>query len=177
MGDNQPRSNLQKLTFSDLEMVRNWRNNPEVRKYMYTQHEISSDEHVAWYSKVSNDPLKTILIYRDNNKRAVGCVNLTFSESTKHCNWGFYLSPNAQKGDGAKMGFKVIQYVFEMTDTVKLRGEVLEFNERSIRYHLRLGFRQEGGSVKRRFDEKKSHDVIHFGMNSRDYIAAKSGNN
>jgi hypothetical protein len=49
-------SGLRPMREADLDMVRRWRNAPDVRKNMYTTHEISPEEHRAWWERISADP-------------------------------------------------------------------------------------------------------------------------
>jgi UDP-4-amino-4,6-dideoxy-N-acetyl-beta-L-altrosamine N-acetyltransferase len=54
---------LRAMNDNDLKMVLNWRNQPEVRQRMFTRHEISMEEHQAWWNKTKNDVTKCWLIY------------------------------------------------------------------------------------------------------------------
>lgn len=50
MPDSTPMpSHIRPMVYADLERVLAWRNHPDVRRYMYTQHEITLDEHQRWY--------------------------------------------------------------------------------------------------------------------------------
>ncbi len=40
---------LRPMTVSDLESVLKLRNHPEVRRYMFTRHEIATEEHALWF--------------------------------------------------------------------------------------------------------------------------------
>ena len=45
---------LRSIGDDELELMRSWRNEPAVRANMYTQHEISREEHLAWWEKINN---------------------------------------------------------------------------------------------------------------------------
>ena len=64
-----------KLSEIHLEMVRNWRNSPEVSKYMYTNQYISEQDQVSWFEKVKDDSTKAYWVIKIGDKY-VGVVNL-----------------------------------------------------------------------------------------------------
>ena len=47
-----------KLEEEHLEMVRKWRNSPDVSKYMYTDQYISEEDQVNWFNNVKHDPTR-----------------------------------------------------------------------------------------------------------------------
>lgn len=138
--------NFVKIEESDLEMIRQWRNSPEVGQYMYTDTEISPDQQKEWFKKISSEEdSKYWIIEFQKKKLGVAClVNIDFNHSK--CFWGFYLGDTSirGKGIGAKVEYNVLKYVFEELKLNKLCGEVLYFNEKVIKMHEKFGFKQEG---------------------------------
>ena len=39
---------IREIELKDLDAVLRWRNDPAIRRYMLTQHEITVDEHAQW---------------------------------------------------------------------------------------------------------------------------------
>ena len=62
------------------------------------------------------------------------------------------------------MGTLALKYAFEQRNFRKIFATVLDFNVRSIRYHLRLGFKEEGVLRSHHFDGETYHDVHCFGL-------------
>lgn len=158
---------LRPMLDSDLELVLSWRNHPDIRRYMYTQHEISLDEHTNWFNKASMDPTYSLLIFEVGN-RPLGFVNIQIIKDMV-ADWGFYTSPDAPKGIGLKLGKSALDYAFNNIGLHKLCGQALGYNEASKRFHLRLGFNEEGLLKQHHFDGHKYHDVICFGLIKSDY--------
>ena len=104
-------SKLRVMTEADLEQVLLWRNHPEVRRYMYTSHEISMDEHRNWFIGASLDQALHLLIYEQEDK-PLGFVNFTRTRCREIADWGFYLAPEAPKGSGRKLGNSALNYAF-----------------------------------------------------------------
>lgn len=156
------------MTEADLEMVLRWRNHPEVRRYMYTTHEISPEEHAHWYRRAAVDPKKHLLIYEGNNE-PLGFVNITEINEDGIAEWGFYVSPDAAKGTGKNLGNVALSYAFKTLRLHKLCGQALDSNERSIRFHEQLGFQREGLLRHQHFDGHNYIDVICFGLLANEY--------
>jgi UDP-4-amino-4,6-dideoxy-N-acetyl-beta-L-altrosamine N-acetyltransferase len=145
---------LRKMTEADLSLVLTWRNSDRVRPMMYSDHVISSEEHRAWFARVSDrdDCHHRVFEY---DGRPVGVVNVSQIELLHgRCHWGFYLGEeNLPKGCGITMGVLALDFIFSDLRLHKVVGEVLASNSASLKYHHRLGFVDEG----RLFDHVKKN--------------------
>jgi UDP-4-amino-4,6-dideoxy-N-acetyl-beta-L-altrosamine N-acetyltransferase len=155
---------LREVTVEDLEMVRAWRNHPDIKKFMFTQKEVLPDEHAAWFERVKNDKSKKILIYMENTLPLGFIQFATIRNQDTIIDWGFYLSPNANKGTGTKMTKLGLGYAFNQLKAHKIFAEILEYNVPSIRLHQKLGFSQEGVLRDHYFDGQDYHAVLCFGL-------------
>jgi len=156
----------------DLEQVLAWRNHPEIRRYMYNKDEISLKEHTRWFYQESRDPEKRLLIF------SIGTSPLGFVKIHQIANggigeWGFYVAPGSPKGSGNQLGKSAIEYAFNEVGLRKLCGYVLVFNQRSVQFHLKLGFCQEGLLRKQHFDGQQYHDVVFLGLLLSDWLSKK----
>ena len=88
--------------------------------------------------------------------------------------WGFYAAPDAPHGTGSALGHAVLQHAFQTLKLHKLCGQAIAFNERSIRFHLKLGFLKEGLFQKQHFDGNNYHDVWCFGLLANSWQAKHS---
>jgi UDP-4-amino-4,6-dideoxy-N-acetyl-beta-L-altrosamine N-acetyltransferase len=155
---------VRRMTEADLEMVLAWRNHSDVRRWMYTTHEISMQEHRNWFAACDADPHRHLLIYEVAGA-PTGFVNLTRIKGTDVAEWGFYLAPDAPSGSGGAFGKAVLRHAFEQLGLYKLSGHALATNERSIRFHRRLGFQDEGVRREHHVDaEGVRHSVACFGL-------------
>lgn len=154
---------LRVMTEADLEKVLQWRNHQDVRRYMYTTHEISLDEHRKWFAGASKNSAIKLLIYEQGEK-AQGFVNITRTRSPEVADWGFYLAPSAPKGSGRELGKQALTYAFSDMGLHKVCGQALGFNERSIAFHKNMGFIEEGRLREQHFDGNQFHDVVCFGL-------------
>jgi UDP-4-amino-4,6-dideoxy-N-acetyl-beta-L-altrosamine N-acetyltransferase len=158
-----PQQWVRPMTAADLERVLVWRNNLEIRRYMYTQHMISLEEHVRWFEKASQDPKRHLLMF-ESNAIPLGFINIHQIAPGGIADWGFYAAPDAPKGTGRQLGIATLRYAFTEAAVHKLCGQALIYNERSIRLHQSLGFQQEGILRQQHFDGLNYHDVMCFGL-------------
>lgn len=158
------------MTEEDLERVLAWRNHENVRCYMYTQHEISFAEHKRWFDQASQDSSRHLLVF-ESDAVALGFINMHRIAPGGVAEWGFYAAPDAPKGTGRQLGQAALHYAFNCAGLHKLCGRALAYNERSIKFHLNLGFLQEGVLREQHFDGQNYHDVVCFGLLASDWQA------
>lgn len=135
---------LRLATDLDQHKILAWRNDPNIRSMMYTQHEISLDEHNAWWQrvKISNDHLAFMYISDGIETGFVSFSQVSRLSGTAF--WAFYASPNAPRGTGSKMEFLALERAFSVENLRKLNCEVIGKNSRVIQLHEKFGFQQEG---------------------------------
>ncbi|NTW68474.1 MAG: UDP-4-amino-4,6-dideoxy-N-acetyl-beta-L-altrosamine N-acetyltransferase [Chlorobiaceae bacterium] len=161
------------MTAADLESVLKLRNHAEIRRYMFTQHEISKEEHRSWFDRASQNTGVELLVFElDNNC----CGFVQFKATPFHgvVDWGFYAAPDSPKGTGRKLGAAALKHAFEKEYLYKICGQALHWNKPSIEFHKSLGFFQEGVLRDQYFDGTDFHDLICFGMLKRDWVAKES---
>ena len=159
---------LRPLEASDLERVLAWRNHPDVRKNMYTTHEISRAEHHAWWSKVEHDKTKQYFVCVDGDE-PLGVVNFVdIHPHNKTATWAFYSGVLDRRGLGSQMETLALDYAFGQLGLEKLSCEVLAFNAPVIRLHKKFGFRVEG--VFRR--HHAGHDIYRLAIFKPDWHGA-----
>jgi len=162
---------LSSLNKEDLELVRNWRNSPEVAKYMYTDNYITQQQQQDWFNKINSDSSKQYWIIKYDNKK-VGVASLTdINTLFSSCYWAFYLGDSSIRGAGigSKVEYNILEYVFEELQLNKLRCEVLAINNKVVQMHEKFGFRREA-FYRQHFKKNEAfHDVIGLAILNRDW--------
>lgn len=164
---------LRKMATSDLDMIRSWRNNPDVRRFMYTRHEISKDEHTLWWQRVSelNNFVSLIFEYNNVSMGYVSFSNINILD--KKCDWAFYLSKDAIRGIGSLVEFLALEYAFEKILINKLKCEVFSFNQSVIKMHHKFGFSEEGVLRREHFYDGEFFDICLLASFREDWLANK----
>ncbi|MFZ5632095.1 MAG: UDP-4-amino-4,6-dideoxy-N-acetyl-beta-L-altrosamine N-acetyltransferase [Bacillota bacterium] len=159
---------------ADLEKVLEWRNSDRIRAVMFTDRLITMDEHRAWYEGIKNDENTLCFIFEVQGSPA-GVVNVVgIDRRNGRCSWGFYLGEaGAPRGTGTAMGLLALEYVFEVLGLRKLCGEVLASNTKSIEFHKKLGFVEEGRFIKHVLKDGKYEDVVAMALFNEDWVRIK----
>ena len=135
---------ISKCTDEQIKSVLDIRNQPSIRQSMYTEHEISLDEHLAWLKKSIRDKRQIIfVVFVSNLVSGVVSVNEIDRLHLKS-DWAFYLDENVRGGLGATLEFNLINFVFDDLGLEKLNCEVLETNSAVVKLHKKFSFTEEG---------------------------------
>ncbi len=155
---------LQHLKESDLEMVRGWRNAPDVRRVMFTDHLISAEEHRRWWRGLKADGTREVLVFLADGQ-PLGVINFfDIDRVARSCHWGFYLGDAAALSNRNKVTVwiavegEAIAYAFEELGCESLHCETYSFNVAVLQMHERFGFRRTG--VERRERNGIDEEVI-----------------
>lgn len=159
---------IRPMEAEDLSLVLSWRNHDSVRKMMLSPQLISPEQHQQWFATMSRDKLRQLLIF-ERDHRPAGFVQFTLPQAGGVSEWGFYVDPKSQSGTGQQMGKAALAYAFERLGLHKIYGQVLLYNERSIRFHQRLGFGHEGVLREHHYDGAHYHDIWCFGLLKTDW--------
>jgi UDP-4-amino-4,6-dideoxy-N-acetyl-beta-L-altrosamine N-acetyltransferase len=161
--------NLRYINKNDLDYILEWRNHINVRKFMFAQHKITNKEHNKWYINSINDKKKHLLVYEEYNK-PYGFMNFTEILDSKVANWGFYLSPESKKGMGRRLGLASLSFAFTEIKLHKICGQAISYNEKSIKFHEHLGFKNEGIQKDQYFNKNNYYDLYNFGLLRSEWI-------
>lgn len=169
-----PTGILRAVTDRDLELMRSWRNHPDIASKMYTRHTISAEEHRTWWARTSERDDQAFFIY-ECGEEPLGVVGFTqIDERNSNCFWAFYASPSAPRGTGSRMEFLALEHVFRTLRLHKLSCEVLAFNEPVIGLHKKFGFQVEGVFRDQHQLNGKHVDIIRLGLLQREWYATRT---
>ena len=124
-------THLRKLEESDLDIILSWRNHDEIRKYMMNDSLITYQDHLQWFKNNQNRVDRLFYVF-EYNSVPKGYVSYQKIENSLAYEWGFYISPNSEKGMGTLLGEIALKYAFEQLDCEKIFGQVLSFNQKSM---------------------------------------------
>ena len=166
---------LRPLKPADEDRLYAWRNSPEVAAFMYTEHQITPEEHARWFAGIAGDPKRD---YRIIEVDGVACGPANFYDIDRvqgRASWAYYLAdPSVRgKGVGGYVEFLMIERAFGELGLRKLWCEVLITNEAVWKLHQKFGFRQE--ALLRAHVVKAGHpvDVMGLGLLAEDWAAAR----
>lgn len=162
---------LTNIEREDLELIRGWRNNEDVSKYMYTSDNISSEQQRNWFQMVQTDTTQKYWMITYQGKKLGVAFLYSIKPSHQTCYWAFYLGDVSIRGAGigSKVEYNIISYVFDQMNFNKLSCEVLVHNDKVILMHEKFGFRRESFFREHIYKDERFHDVIGLGLLKRDW--------
>lgn len=154
----------------ELLMVLDWRNDPEIRKFMFTTDEIKVSEHLEYARGLEGrEDRFYFIVIREGTY--IGSIAVTEADyRNKSTFLGIYARPDeAIKGAGQTLMHAICKIVFDAMEFHSLRLEVLESNERAIRFYEKFGFKTDG--VLREVYSKQGiyENVLIMSMLEREY--------
>ncbi len=164
-----------KLREKHLDLVREWRNSSEVSKYMYTDQDITEEEHQKWFYRVRKDPTKIYWIIEVNGTY-VGVINLyNINILNKRCYWAYYLSDLSVRGKGLGrlIELNILTYVFEKLELNKLSCQVMSWNDIVVKIHQKYGSKIEGNFRQHIFKGNKFYDIVCMGILKEEWLEIK----
>lgn len=166
-----PRVALRPLDNADSDRLLAWRNQPEVARWMYSDHVISPQEHAQWFARALVDPRRRYWVIEADD-RPVGLANL-YDLAPEHAraSWAYYLADPSTRGQGigAFVEYWVIEQVFGTLKLNKLWCEVLAENEAVWRLHEGFGFQREALFRRHVQKEGRPADVVGLGLLAADW--------
>lgn len=128
-----------KLRDMHLEQVLQWRTQPQITRYMFSDIEADMDKQKRWFEAISNDDTQLYWMIIAKNK-PVGLLSLNDINTVhRRCSWAFYIGDESASMLGMMLAPYVYQYVFEELKFNKLIGEVMEGNDKVRKMHLSYG--------------------------------------
>lgn len=154
--------------------VRTLRNQPDVRKFMYTSHEISEQEHANWLVSLQGNPRQQVFVVI-KDEQAVGVVSLNaINVLHKSADWAFYLDTGLQgKGVGSVVEFWMLDYAFGVAGLEKLNCEVLAMNATVVKMHQKFGFEIEGVRRQNVVKDGIRVDVVLLGITKSEWLSKR----
>lgn len=154
------------LSNEEREMVRNWRNNENIRKWMYTDHFISKEEHYRFLESLKQDKKNYYWLVKNKNNKYLGVMSFTRVDfKNRNAYFGIYSNPDEKiPGMGILLDMIAISLSFRIAKLHSLKLEVIEDNRQVVNLHQKMGFIEEGRLREFIVKDKIWKDVIVMGM-------------
>lgn len=164
---------LRAIKPEELELMLSWRNAPSVRSNMYTRHEISLAEHLAWWDRIQSRSDQQYFMYEYGSLPSGIVAFNEIDAANQNSSWAFYSSPQAPKGTGSRMEFLALEHAFNQIRLHKLCCEVLAFNMPVVRLHEKFGFKIEGILREQHRTENAFVDIYQLGILASEWAAKR----
>jgi RimJ/RimL family protein N-acetyltransferase len=132
---------LTQLIYSDIELVRNWRNQDFIRNNMEYQEIITSEQQISWFEKISQSDDYYFMIKTQNQAIGLAHINgVNPQDNSAHV--GIFIGESLFVGTGIsfKVSLLIFQFSFEELKLKVLFAKIKNDHQAAIAYNQFLGF-------------------------------------
>jgi len=169
---------LRQIEEEDLAKLRDWVNSPYIRAYTREYRPLNMLKQNRWLSSLITDQTNIMFVIEKlESSEAIGCCGLTY------INWkegqgevSIYIAEDKwqEKGFASEALQLLLKYGFCELRLHRVYATIFEYNERSIRFFEKHGFKFEGRHREARFWDGKFHDELVYGIIDREYFRKPS---
>jgi UDP-4-amino-4,6-dideoxy-N-acetyl-beta-L-altrosamine N-acetyltransferase len=128
------------LDAHDRDFILKMRNHPNVKKWMYTQDNISEASHTDFIKGLERDVKRYYFLVKHKAK-IVGTINFTSVGVQNSVEFGIYVNPfEIIKNSGRILEESASFYAFDKLRVSKITLEVLENNDRAVNFYKNNGY-------------------------------------
>ena len=163
---------LRPIKRSDISYFLKWFNDPEILQYLtlyLPMTEMSEEKFIEELgtTRARSDALFVIEVIEGASTKPIGNCGLHQIDSKDHnANFGIIIGEKDywSKSYGTEAAKLVINYGFQQLNLHRIYSNAVAFNERSIKLHKKIGFREEGCLRQAMFKNGQYHDLLQFGI-------------
>ena len=157
---------------ADISYFLKWFNDPEIVQYldMYLpMNEMGEEKFIEELgtTRADKDVLFVIEAIEGASNKPIGNCGLhQINQKDRDALFGIIIGEKDywSKGYGVEAARILINYGFQQLNLHRISSSAVAFNERSIKLHKKLGFREEGRLLQAMFKNGQYHDRIEFGL-------------
>lgn len=162
---------LRPITKTDISLFLKWFNNPELLQYISLYLPMTETEEEEWIKNIAQNPKDNVIfvieVIENSDKVPIGDIGL-FNINTKdqNCTLGIAIGEIDywSNGHGTEASKLIIDYGFKQLNLHRISSSAIEYNERSIKLHKKLGFKEEGRRRKIYFKNGQFWDELIYGL-------------
>jgi RimJ/RimL family protein N-acetyltransferase len=163
---------LRPVQRTDVNYFLKWFNDPEVTQYlgMYLpMTEMAEQKYIEELgtSRAATDAPFVVEAVDGDKSKPIGSIGLHRIKPKDHsATLGIAIGDKQywSKGYGTEAARLIIKYGFEQVNLHRISSSAWSFNERSLRLHLKVGFREEGRRREAVYKNGAYHDEVMFGL-------------
>lgn len=173
---------LRAIELSDLELLHNWANNPEIQYLLGGWHfPTNMEDQKKWFNTLDVNSKNQRFIIETTEKDIIGTANIVDIDwKNKNAFHGMLLGEKNTRGKGYALDtvMAIMRYAFEELGLERLDGSMIEYNIASIKFYTeKCGWKEEGRQRNWYFRKNKYWDRILVGITKEDYIELINRNN
>ena len=141
--------NIIELSNDEKEMILKWRNNKNIRKWMYNSIPISKSSHFEFIDRLKFDEKNRYFLVKDDFL-SIGVIYINNIDN-KSASLGLYTNPTL-KGKGSILMDLIINYAFDNLSLKILYIEVFKENQKAIKLYKKFNFREVSSKIEKNIE-------------------------
>jgi RimJ/RimL family protein N-acetyltransferase len=157
----------------DVPLLVRWMNDPEVTQYLGAHTPMLEADEEEWFEKLpkrkSSDIILTIVV----DGKAIGIMGLhDISWKNRTAETGTFIGEKEYwgQGYGSEAKMLLLDYAFNALGLRKICSSVFAYNERSLKYSLKCGYKEEGRLKDQHFQYGRYWDEILLAVFRNDWF-------
>lgn len=150
----------------DFDLFMKWINEPDIVRCLLRIPPVYREQQLAWFKSLPHAS-EIVFTIETFNREIIGMSGLERIDMVNGiaATWQI-IGDNQFRGRGLGTDAKklLLDYAFNTLRLEKIYAEIIAFNERSLHYNKKCGFREEGRLRNQIFREGKRHDLILLGI-------------
>ncbi|MBI2849978.1 MAG: GNAT family N-acetyltransferase [Chloroflexi bacterium] len=161
---------LRPVRRSDIQYFLKWFNDAEVVQYVDQCMPMTEMAAEKWIERMGTEQTQVYFVIEAVGGETTGpiggveLVNINPKDHNAMFSIAIGDKDSWSKGYGTEAGRLIIKYGFEQLNLHRIGSEVLAFNERSLRMHRSIGFKEEGRRRESCFGNGQYQDEVVFGI-------------
>lgn len=157
--------NFRGLSMKEREAVREMRNDPRIRAWMYNRKKISPAEHALFFRSIKKRENDFYWMVRSAGL-CLGVIYLNrIDYANRHAYLGIYANPFLEMKGKGRLLMDCLKYVgFKKGKLRTIKLEVIADNKKAIAFYKNNGFAREGRLKEYVFDGESWKDVLIMGI-------------
>ena len=136
---------IRAIEIEDLEIIKSWRNDEQLRKYFREYREFSMTQKKDWYFNMLKSPNFEMFVIIDlNDDQVIGVTGITYIDwPNRHADVHFYIGKNSEwidKTYAPKAIKLILNYGFNILNLNKLWAEIYEIDTKKLSFFRSIGF-------------------------------------
>jgi len=155
----------------DIEHFRQWLNDPEINQYLLVFMPLSEATEERWFEKITLSNTELVMAIEsyglDFPRRLLGnCGFHGINWKDRTATFGIFIGDKSFWGNGygTEAANLLIRHGFHQLNLHRINSSVIDYNVRSLKMHLKLGFEIEGRRRQNIFKNGAYHDEIILGL-------------
>lgn len=157
---------LRNLRRSDVPIMVQWINNPEISRYLQVESPVTEEEESMWVENMrdgENDQVFAII--ERATEEHVGNIGVhNISKTDKVATIGLFIGDISKQGKGyGKEAIELVtDFAFNELGLIRLQAPIFSFNKRSMAIFEKVGFKQDNSRSDHFWKNGENKEVLFF---------------